>query len=224
MTKIVCDNCGLEFERKPCKIERAEKHYCSKNCRYEGQNKAKRNHIIKGDSVFLEVTRKKLAILDLIDQDLAKYNWQSQKNYVNRKDREGKYIYMHRIVLERELGITLKNNDEVDHINGNRLDNRSSNLRLTSHLENCANIRKSNRIGSTTNYKGVSFIASKNKYRVRITAKGVTHHLGFFNEAEDAAREYDRAAIIYFGQNAKLNFPWESYALETHRLAGSAMA
>lgn len=222
MLKITCDNCGLVFERKPCKVKIAEKHYCSKTCRYIGQNAAKRIPIIKGDDIYLEATKENTAKFDLIDKDLAKFNWQSQKGYINRKDKNGKYVYMHQAIMERILGRSLNDNEEADHINGDRSDNRRANLRLLSHSENCANIRKSNRIKSTSNYKGVSFDKTKNKFRARISSNGVTYHLGFFEDDKEAAREYDKAAISLFRENAKLNFPLEWYAWEGHKNAGAA--
>jgi hypothetical protein len=225
MIKITCDNCGLVFERKPCKVKIAEKHYCSKACRYVGQNAAKRILIIKDNDIYLEATKGNTAIFDLIDKDLAKFNWQSQKGYINRKDKYGRYVYMHQVTMERILGRSLNDNEEADHINGDRSDNRRKNLRLVTHLENCANIRKPNRINSnksTSKYKGVSFDKTKNKFRARITSNGKTCHLGFFDDDKEAAREYDKAAISLFRENAKLNFPHEWYASEGHKNAGAA--
>jgi hypothetical protein len=179
---------------------------------------------VRDGILYLETTKGVIAQLDLMDGDLAKKSWYSLNGYVIRKNEFRNYVQMHSVIMERILRRKLNKNEEVDHINGIRSDNKRENLRLVHHSENCSNIRKSSKTRLTCKYKGVHYDITKKKYRARITSKGVTHHLGFFDEAEDAAREYDRAAIIYFGQNAKLNFPWESYALETHRLAGSAMA
>jgi hypothetical protein len=226
MQEIICDNCGKIIKRKDSKIGRAKRHFCSKVCRYEGQKEAKRIPIIKDDSVYLEVTKGNIAIFDLIDMDLAKFNWQSQKGYISRKNIEGKYIYMHRVILERKLGIVLTNNDEPDHINGNRSDNRRGNLRLLTHLENCANIKKPNRNNcnkkESRRYKGVSFDRAKQKWRARISPDGVTYHLGYFDTEKEAAREYDKAAICFLGVTAKLNLPSECYALAIHKKAGPA--
>ncbi|MDD2836050.1 MAG: HNH endonuclease signature motif containing protein [Methanothrix sp.] len=136
MPEINCDNCGKIIKRKKSKVERAKKHYCSKVCRYHAQCKAKRLPMIIDGHIHLEVTKGKTTIFDIDDSDLAEYNWQSQKGYISRKNNDGKYIYMHRVILERKLGIVLTNKDEPDHINGNRSDNRRSNLRLSTHLEN----------------------------------------------------------------------------------------
>jgi hypothetical protein len=226
MLKITCDNCGLIFERKLCKIRIAEKHYCSKACKSEGQRAVKRFPIIKDDVVYLDVTKGNIAIFDLIDKDLAEFNWQSQKGYISMKNKEGKYIYMHRVILERKLGIVLTNNDEPDHINGDRSDNRRDNLRLLTHLENCANIKKPNRNNcnkkESRRYKGVSFDRAKQKWRARISHDGVTYHLGYFDTEKEAAREYDMAAIRILGVTAKLNLPSECYALAIHKKAGPA--
>lgn len=178
--------------------------------------------IIKYEIINLETTKGIIAQIDKIDEDLAEKNWYSLNGYVIRKNEFRNYVQMHSVIMERILGRKLNKNEEVDHINGNRSDNRRANLRLLNHSENCANIRKSSRIRSTCIYKGVHYDITKNKYRARITLNGITYHLGFFEDEVEAAREYDRAAILRFGEKAKLNFPYESYAFDSHRLAGSA--
>jgi hypothetical protein len=133
---------------------------------------------------------------------------------------------MHRVILERKLDKSLKNAEEADHINGNRLDNRRTNLRLTTHLENSSNIKKPRRIKtdkiSASNYKGVSYNKCNGKWRARITFKGNTTHIGYYDNEKDAAIEYDKKAIILFGEYAKLNFHNERYAWEIHKENGCA--
>jgi hypothetical protein len=222
MREIICDNCGNVIKRKESKIGRAKKHYCSKDCRYHAQCKAKRLPMIIDGYIHLEVTRGKTTIFDIEDRDLAEYNWQSHKEYVNRKGPDNKYIFMHREIMKRKLKRLLSDDEEVDHINGNRLDNRRDNLRSVIHSRNCLNIRKTNK-ESTSKYKGVSLDKSRNKWRARITISGMNHQLGYFEDEREAAKAYDKAAIYYFGDNAKLNFEKEKYAWEIHEQAGSAI-
>ena len=139
MRKLNCYICGKIFERKPCKIKRSEKHYCSNDCRYKGQELPKHKSWIEYGVVYLEITKGHIVLLDEIDRDLMDQNWQFRKNHAAKKDKAGTHIYMHRLIAERKYRKSLGNNENVDHINGNGFDNRRKNVRLTTSLENGAN-------------------------------------------------------------------------------------
>jgi hypothetical protein len=98
-------------------------------------------------------------------------------------------IYIHRIiVLTDKL---------VDHADGNGLNNRKSNLREATKSQNAMNsLRKK--------YKGVVF-AGNGKYYGRIVLNQNQIHLGTFYTAEEAALAYNKAALTYFGEFARLN-------------------
>ncbi len=93
--------------------------------------------------------------------------------------------------------------DQMDHINGNRKDNRIHNLRLCTARGNSFNatIRKTNRSG----YKGVSWKSQNNKWVVQIQVDRKKVHVGYFNCVKEAASAYNDAAIKQFGEFAKLN-------------------
>jgi AP2 domain/HNH endonuclease len=93
----------------------------------------------------------------------------------------------------------------VDHINGNGLDNRRTNLRPATSAENARN-RRSQR-GSSSPYKGVSWIRSRRNWRANLRVGDRLIHLGSYTDPADAARAYDAAALKYFGEFARLNFP-----------------
>ena len=95
----------------------------------------------------------------------------------------------------------------VDHRNGDSTDNRRSNLRLATLSENNRNMGLSSR--NTSGFKGVSYYASRNKYRAYIKLNGNRKHLGYFETAEDAAEAYDEAARKLHGEFACVNFPRE---------------
>ena len=85
---------------------------------------------------------------------------------------------------------------EVDHINGNRLDNRIANLRVVTSLENKRNARRPNH--NTSGCVGVSFRADKSRWRAFITLDNRSVHLGYFND-KDAAIDARKAAEARFG-------------------------
>ena len=89
----------------------------------------------------------------------------------------------------------------IDHINGNTLDNRKSNLRLASVAENNRNSKPRKNLAG---FKGVS--KNRNRWQATIQHRGVVRYLGSFIHPEDAARAYDKAARELFGEFAYLNF------------------
>jgi hypothetical protein len=92
----------------------------------------------------------------------------------------------HRIVWFLERGEWPQ--DELDHINGKRDDNRIGNLRAATHLENSQN--RTAQANNKSGFLGVSWKASRGKWRAQITADGKKHMLGYFDTAEDASRAY----------------------------------
>jgi hypothetical protein len=77
----------------------------------------------------------------------------------------------------------------LDHINGNRFDNRISNLREATSAENMQNIRKAPK-NSSHGFLGTSFDSEKNKWRARIRVNGVKISLGRFNTPQEANAAY----------------------------------
>ena len=129
-----------------------------------------------------------------------------KKHYIYALKSVKATIPMHRIIMELKLNRKLTRQESVDHINGNTLDNRRSNLRLASNKENARNSRKSAK--NTTGYKGVYkvFGSEEKPWKAAIYVNGKSVHLGCFANLTQAAKAYDQAAILYFGKFAKLNF------------------
>jgi hypothetical protein len=92
----------------------------------------------------------------------------------------------------------------IDHINGDPSDNRIANLREATHKENMRNRRSAK--NSTSQYIGVTWESSRNKWAARIRVDGRKKRLGMFACEEDAARAYDAGARKYFGDFANPNF------------------
>ena len=155
---------------------------------------------------------------DLYD-DLIKYNWSISSNgYAQRRiikpDGSKSTILMHRQIME----LTFGDSDYVDHINGNRLDNQKSNLRLCTHTQNLHNskISKRNKSGAKgvfhqhieyeTKKKG---IVCKDYWRASIMVNRKNIFLGTFpynpNGFAQAKKAYNDAAKKYYGQFAYLN-------------------
>lgn len=105
-------------------------------------------------------------------------------------------------LLHREI-ISAKQGESVDHINGVTWDNRRQNLRICTHQENVRNQRTNSK--NTSGYKGVFWHAKAGKWCVHIRKNGKGKHVGLFEKAHDAARAYNVAAQVEYGEFARLN-------------------
>lgn len=96
---------------------------------------------------------------------------------------------------------------EIDHIDHDKANNRIDNLREASRHENCRNI--SSAAGGTSRYLGVYRRDDSEvpKWRAEIAPLRKRIGLGTFSNEEDAARAYDAAARLHYGEFASLNFP-----------------
>lgn len=109
--------------------------------------------------------------------------------------RKHRKIYMHRLILYDAFG-------EIDHINGQGLDNRRSNLRVVTHRQQMCNVGL--RSDSRWKFKGIQ--KHNNKWMARITSSGVRHYIGLYSSQEEAARAYDCEAKKLHGEFARTNF------------------
>lgn len=93
----------------------------------------------------------------------------------------------------------------VDHINGNKLDNRRENLRVCTQAENTRNNRTP-RKNKTSRFKGVSWYPRGNRWKAQIQVNKQKKHIGYFPSEEEAALAYDEAAERLHGEFASKNF------------------
>jgi len=156
------------------------------------------------------------AIVDEGDYaDLLHFRWRAMVD--RRKDGSIRTVYavcdvqhpngkrlpqrMHRVLLPDSL--------QVDHIDGDGLNNRRANLRAATQAENNRNARR--RSNNTSGFRGVFWDARRQHWRARIegsqNGQRWSRSLGVFNTAHEAAWAYDQAAIELFGVFAYLNFP-----------------
>lgn len=142
------------------------------------------------------------AIVDDFNYErFSKFKWQAFRTnnciYARRSIRENgktKSFSLHQEVLGKK---------GIDHIDGNGLNNMVSNLRECSMMENMRNRRK--HVFKTSQYKGVFWKKTHNKFQASIRVKGTLIPLGFFTCEKEAAETYNLAAPLFFGEFANLN-------------------
>jgi hypothetical protein len=113
---------------------------------------------------------------------------------------DGEKIYEHRLAWFYVHGCWPV--DQIDHINGERADNRIANLREAVGSQNVGNTRQ--RVDSSTGIKGVTFHKRDNRWQAQISVRGKHRHLGQFKTREEAQAAYAKAATEHFGEFARL--------------------
>lgn len=112
----------------------------------------------------------------------------------------------HKIILMHRLILNVPKNKEIDHKDGDGLNNLRSNIRICNHQENHFNSRS--RINTSSMYKGVYWDGRRKRWRARLGIEGKMKHIGYFNDEIQAALAYNHTATIYFGEFARLNILW----------------
>lgn len=121
----------------------------------------------------------------------------NKSRYLTIRIGDNKPYYAHRLAWLYVYGSVP---GQIDHINGDRRDNRISNLRLCTQSQNMMNTpRQSN---NKTGYRGVR-LRSTGKYEASISVGGKKIHLGTFEAAIDAAAEYKKASETLYGNFAR---------------------
>ena len=204
----LCANCGREFWRKRFngKLEGvkrwAERTVCSRNC--HGQDSLFENKVhYEAGEAWISLPGQLWARCDIPDVPMliaAVTRWLTVtfrgKVYARGQLRSdsSKGVLMHCLILP---GVP-----EVDHQNGNGLDNRRRNLRSSTRVQNCRNTKSR---GGSSRFKGVSFCHARKRWEAKIKVNGRTLHLGRFKQEVNAAQAYNFAADEYFGEFAVFN-------------------
>lgn len=152
------------------------------------------------DTIIIHMSNNRIAYIDKADFEKAKpYTWSVNSNGYAVATLNHKRVYLHRVITNIPEG------KEIDHINHNRLDNRSNNLRICSQFENGKNVGKHNCRQATSIYKGVYLHTQCKKYCAQIRCGNKRYSLGLYDNEKDAARAYNEAAIRLHGDYACLN-------------------
>lgn len=150
------------------------------------------------------------AIVDDIDYPLvSKYTWTLSKSgnrlyaITTKRRTPIKYskrdtIYLHRLIMNVSGW-----HNCVDHINGDGLDCRRSNIRLCTRGQNAMNLKI--RVDNSSGYKGVYFNQQRKKYAAQIQIDKKTKFLGLFHTKEEAAEKYNEYALMYYGEFSSIN-------------------
>lgn len=149
----------------------------------------------------IKLTQGKVAIVDEADFEyLSQWKWCfASTGYAVRTGRKheperDRTVYMHRVVIRAH------EDEEVDHANMDRLDNRRSNLRIATCSENTHNKQKLAR--NKTGFKGVSK-TPQGTFRACLGLNKRVLSIGIFKTAEAAHAAYSKAAAIHYGKFAR---------------------
>ena len=153
----------------------------------------------------IPLTQNQVAIVDDdVFESINQYHWyatfKSKTWYAARSlpRRDGKKnVYLHRIIMQAG------SEETVDHIDGNGLNCQRVNLRICTHEQNLHNAGPNR--DNTSGYKGVVWLKNAHKWLAQIRGAGGHHYLGRYATAEEAAEAYNRAALKYHGEFARLN-------------------
>lgn len=202
-----------------CKVEGCENEVRSRGYCAKHYAKAKRDGEIqtiykkRDNDIFINVIENyaimlindNKVIIDIEDiEKIKEHHWYlngRDKHRYARSKRNGKIILLHRLIMN------VLNEDtktmQIDHINGNTLDNRKQNLRIVTPHQNALN---KNKIDYGNNrHNGVHYLKRNKKWRAYITYNGKWIHLGVYDTEEEAINARIEAEKKYFKEYRRLD-------------------
>lgn len=154
----------------------------------------------------LSLTQGKFALVDDADfESVCEFKWCAHRTGnrwyavrgINSRGGKGSIQRLHSFLMP---GIS-----EIDHKDGNGLNNQRENLRPVTRSQNSQAFRRKI-VGASSKFRGVYWSTSRQKWVAQIHKSNTHLHLGYFELEIDAARAYDAAAIKLFGEFASPNF------------------
>lgn len=210
-----CLTCGASLAGKK-RGTRGARQFCDKSCAQSYRNRLRATRDAPTPPPergvrFVPLTQGKFARVDATDfADVSRWNWcvfqsggKKGPEYAARGrtpeeiEATGKrsVVLLHRYLMGEPSA-------DIDHRNGDGLDDRRKNLRIATSSQNGANSRSRK---GTSKFKGVS--RSRGHWRAAMRYNYKTIHLGRFDTEEEAARAHDEAARRLHGEFARVNFP-----------------
>lgn len=162
--------------------------------------------VIEGDMCIISLYDNRSNKIAETVVDLEDYERCSKYKWYTLRDARGNYYVRSEIVgwlAPFILGIKTDNHIIGDHIDGNTLDNRKSNLQIITHQQNC--IKRKIGSNNTSGYRGVHWSNKDKKWASQIGLNGTRLSLGLFESKEEAALVYNKKALELFGKFAVLN-------------------
>ena len=154
---------------------------------------------VEGNVAYVPLTKGYEAIIDAEDAPMVDgRNWRAM---VSRNSVYAVYMTMiatvSRATLMHRALMSAPGDMQVDHINGNGLDNRRANLRLATVVQNAMN--RGPQSNNTSGFKGVTWEKRRLLWRAKIRIDGKERHLGYFPTREDAHSAYAKASATHYG-------------------------
>jgi hypothetical protein len=156
---------------------------------------------VEGEIAYVPLPRGLEAIIDAEDAEkVNRHNWfDNGSGYAQTKVRSGngkrRNISLHRLIMNPP------NDMQIDHIHGETLDNRKSQLRLATSSQNSHN--KGVQANNKSGFKGVTWEKARRKWRAKIKLHNKRIDLGYFDTAEAAHAAYCEAAHRLHGEFAR---------------------
>jgi hypothetical protein len=152
------------------------------------------------DGIVIFTAGRHFAIVDETDwSEMSKHKWYSERrrytHYVRKSSPPRERLH--------QFIVSVPQGKDIDHINGDGLDNRKCNLRICTRSENAANKCKYKKTRSR--FKGVGWHKRGRKWEAQIMCNYKKIYLGLFDSELEAAQAYNKKALALFGEHAYLN-------------------